>query len=135
MNRRGSAYLFVIAALTVVMILLLASMRKTTENAKQVFHIEKHLKSRNLRDSCVTWIFHKIKTFPFDKSADFSLETDEVKMGSGQCEFTPEYADSRRFDYQVLARYKDLEKQILIKIQGQESQRGIQWNLQVEPIL
>jgi hypothetical protein len=132
LSRQGSAYLFVIGTLTVVMLLLLSSLRRSSEGTKHLFIIQDHWMVRNIRDSCTTWIFHKIKTWPFDKKGNFHLAENELEMGLGQCVFSSEFSDSRRFDFKILARYKALEKEIWVEIKGQESSRGIQWSMQAK---
>ena len=63
----GSAYLFVLGIIVIAMFILMASMRRSVESNKQTFSIEQHTIAQNQLDSCETFIFHVVKTWPFDK--------------------------------------------------------------------
>ena len=126
-HKNGSAYLAVLATIVVAMFLLMASMQRSVDSSKQTFSIENHTITNNSINSCITYIFHHIKTWPFDSKAVLILPNNEITLGESSCRFKLLNSDLLTFDFELRAQYKKLEKVKLLTVSGRESDRGIQW--------
>ena len=83
----GSAYLAVLATIVVAMFLLMASMQRSVDSSKQTFSIENHTITNNSINSCITYIFHHIKTWPFDRKVELTLPDNKITLGESSCRF------------------------------------------------
>ena len=128
MWNRGSAYLVVLATVVVAMFLLMASMQRSVDSSKKTFSIENHTITNNCLNSCAVYIFHQIKTWPFDKTSEFVLPKNQITIGDATCKIRPLEADLRNFSFELQASYKDISKSSQLVIIGKESYKGIQWD-------
>tara|TARA_Y100001968_G_C19223762_1_gene651053 strand:+ start:222 stop:635 length:414 start_codon:yes stop_codon:yes gene_type:complete len=128
MWNRGSAYLVVLATIVVAMFLLMASMERSVDSSKKTFSIENHIITNNCLNSCAVYIFHQIKTWPFDKRSEFILPKNQVAIEDTTCKIRPLEADLRNFSFELQASYKDISKSSQLVIIGKESYKGIQWD-------
>ena len=131
-QKDGSAYLAVLATIVVAMFLLVASMQRSVDSSKQTFSIENHTITNNSINSCITYIFHHVKTWPFDSKAELILPDNKVTFGESSCTFKLLNSDLLNFDFEVRAQYKKLEKVKLLTVSGKESDRGIQWEYSIQ---
>ena len=129
---KGSAYLFVLGSMLVVMILLVSALKQSTATTKKVVHTLSHVMAANNRDSCITFLFHRIKVWPFESRPELILENSDLSLPSGTCSWETEYRDSRNFEFVVTGVHNDIETRIRLKIRGGETHRGIQWRYGVE---
>jgi len=129
---KGSAYLFVIGSILIATILLLSALKQSGGTRKKVFHIKSHLFSANLRDACATFLFHQIKTWPFDQRREISLENGDLSLPEGSCSWEIEAQDSRSFQFLVTGVHEKIESKVRLKIRGAENYRGIRWSYTVE---
>ena len=126
--KRGSAYLGVLATIVVAMFILMASMQRSVDSSKKTFSIENHTITNNCLNSCAVYIFHQIKTWPFDKTAEFALPKNQIAISDATCKIRPLEADLRNFSFELQASFKDISKSSQLVIIGKESYKGIQWD-------
>ena len=127
-NQSGTAYLVVLATIVVAMFLLMASMQRSVDSTKQTFSIENHTMANNALNSCITYIFHHIKTWPFDNKAELVLPQNNIIIEDSSCNFKLINSDLRTFEFEVTVKYKELSKTKKLFVSGKESNRGIQWD-------
>jgi len=106
----------------------MASMQRSVDSTKQTFSIENHTMANNALNSCVTYIFHHIKTWPFDNKAELVLPQNNISIEDSSCNFKLINSDLRTFEFEVTGKYKELTKTKRLFVSGKESNRGIQWN-------
>ena len=131
-NKYGSAYLVILATIVVAMFLLMASMQRSVDSSKQTFSIENHTIANNALNSCITYIFHHIKTWPFDNKAELVLPQNNISIEDSSCKFELINSDLRTFEFEVTVQYKELTKTRRLFIKGNESRQGIEWNYSLE---
>lgn len=124
---RGSAYLFVLGIIVVALFILMASMRRSVESSKQTFSIEEHTISQTMLDSCVTYVFHVVKTWPFHQKPQLAFEDGNIEITGNPCNWKLVESDSRRFVFEITSSFKKITKTQKILIDGDESYPGIQW--------
>lgn len=123
----GSAYLFVLGIIVIAMFILMASMRRSVESNKKTFSIEQHTIAQNQLDSCEIFIFHVVKTWPFDQHPKLEFEDNQIEIDSYTCSWIRLDSSSRRFDFEITTQHLDIKKSQMFRIEGLESQSGIQW--------
>lgn len=129
---KGSAYIFVLGAILVTTILLLSALKQSTNARKKVFHTNAHLVAANLKDACITYLFHRVKSWPFDHKRDIELEDGNLSLPDGTCSWKTENLDSLRFSFLVRGQNKEIKSEVRLLIQGSESSRGIRWKYGLE---
>jgi hypothetical protein len=126
-SKKGSAYLFVLGAIVVTMLLLVFSLKKTVNTRKEQFSIENHLRASNAADSCVAYIYHQFKVNP-------QLAKDQVlELDSGKCEIKIESSDGNIHKVKITGESEGMKMSRLVRIKGYETETRSQWEMELLP--
>lgn len=126
-HNSGSAYLFVLGIIVIAMLILMASMRRSVDSNKQTFSIEQHIVAQNRLDSCEAFVFHVVKTWPFDQRPELEFADSQIEIDSYECAWKRLDDSSRRFDFEIRTQHLEILKLKKVRIEGAEFQTGIQW--------
>ena len=120
-SKAGSAYLFVIGSITVVLFILLASFRRTTDASKRIFRVKEHMIAKNNLNSCVTFVFHTIKTWPFSRyKQHMDLEKGQLELGkTGSCSYKLRNGEPFVYEFELIAKHEKIKKFALLTIEGE----------------
>lgn len=129
---KGSAYLLVLGSILILTILLLSALKRSTSARKKVFHTSAHLFTANLKDSCITYLFHKVKSWPFDQVSEIPIEDGDISLPDGTCSWQVENSGARRFIFLVRSQNEKIISEARLVIQGSENSRGIHWKYSLE---
>ncbi|PCJ16750.1 MAG: hypothetical protein COB02_15375 [Candidatus Cloacimonadota bacterium] len=97
-NNKGSAYLFVIISLTITMLFMLHSLKKSRQATVVSYNLQDQLNIENAHSACKTFMFHKIKTWPMHKR-EFTLKNEQLSFGKQTCSIIPIQENSRQLSF------------------------------------